>query len=131
MKLSELKGERAVEVIADLVEPITNIALDWDNLEMFRGKKKEGETDREMGIREFKKKIPNLLKTHKSDVLAILCAVNGSDPNELSLRDIIKGTVELANDPEFKELFLSSVSMGAGTPPTESSADAEVTEPES
>ena len=38
MKLSELKGERAVEVIADLIAPITNIARDADNLKLFHNK---------------------------------------------------------------------------------------------
>ena len=52
MKLSELKGERAVEVIADLIAPITNIAEDQSNLQLFRGNKKDGETDRESAVRK-------------------------------------------------------------------------------
>ena len=35
MKLSELKGERAVEVIADLIAPIANIVDDQKNLQLF------------------------------------------------------------------------------------------------
>lgn len=131
MKLSELKGERAVEVIADLIAPITNIAEDQSNLQLFRGNKKDGETDRESAVRNFKEKIPNLLRTHKQDVLEILCAVNGTKPEDLSLMDIFRGAIELANDRDFQSLFLSSVSVGDSQSPTESSADAEHSEPES
>ena len=131
MKLSELKGERAVEVIADLIAPITNIATDQDNLKLFRADKREGETDREASIRDFKEKIPNLLRTHKADVLAILCAVNDCDAEKLSLMEIIKGVMDLVNDPDFLSLFFSSVNQAGRTRPTESSVIAEHSEPES
>ena len=130
MKLSELKGERAVEVIADLIAPIANIVDDQKNLQLFRFEKREGETDREAGLRDFKEKIPNLLKTHKQDVLAILCAVNGANPEDMSLTDIVKGVVELANDKDFQSLFLSSVSTVDRIQPTESSEIATNSEPE-
>ena len=130
MKLSELKGERAVEVIADLIAPIANIVDDQKNLQLFRFEKREGETDREAGLRDFKEKIPNLLKTHKQDVLAILCAVNGANPEDMRLTDIVKGVVELANDKDFQSLFLSSVSTVDRTQPTESSEIATNSEPE-
>lgn len=130
MKLSELKGERAIEVIADLIEPIANIAQDQDQLRLFHATLKEGETPREMAVRDLKEKIPVLLKTHKKDVLAIVCAVNGENPSDLSFVDILRETLELANDQDFLSLFLSAVTEGK-TPPTESSAIAERSEPES
>ena len=131
MKLSDLKGERAVEVIADLIAPIANIATDQDNLQLFKAKPKNGETAQEASVRDFKEKIPNLLKTHKKDILDILVAVNGGTPEKMTVTDIIKGALELANDGEFLNLFLSSVSPTGQTQPTESSAIAERTEPES
>ena len=118
MKLSELKGERAVEVIADIIAPLVNIAQDQNELQLFRGVKQEGETDYEMAIRDFKVKIPKLLKNHKKDVLDILCAINGSNPDELSVIDIIKGAIELTNDQDFISLFLSAVNTAEKTPPT-------------
>lgn len=131
MKLSELKGERAIEVIADLIEPITNIAQDQKNLKLFHAELQKGETAREAGIRDFKAKIPNLLKTHKKDVLNILCILNEKNPDDLSVMDIFAGAVELANDKDFQVLFLSSVKTADKQQLTESSADAEVSEPES
>ena len=131
MKLAELKGERAVEVIADLIAPIVNIAQDQKNLKLFQNERREGESDSDLGAREIKEKIPVLLKTHKEDVLAILCAVNNKNPNDLSMVDIIKGAIELANDQDFLSLFLSAVNEADKTSPTESSAIAEISEPES
>lgn len=130
MKLRDLKGDRAIEVIADLIAPIANIASDQKNLQLFRAQKLEGETDREMAIRDLSQKIPTLLRTHKKDVLAILCAVNGAEPDELSLIDIMKGAVELANDQDFLSLFISAVNTGEPIQPIESSADAKNTNPE-
>ena len=130
MKLGELKGEQAIEVIADLIAPITNIAEDQQNLLHFPATRQGNETHREMAVRDFKTKIPKLLKTHKKDVLDILCAVNGSDPNDLSMLDIIKGIIELMNDKDFLNLFLSAVSQEEQTQPTASSANAEHSKPE-
>ena len=120
MKLGELKGERAVEVIADLIAPITNIAEDQANLQLFRTKRLEGETDREMAIRDFKTKFPNLLKTHKKDIVDILCAVSGKEPDDLSMFEIMQGTIDLLKDQDFLSLFLSAVRTEDRTPPTAS-----------
>lgn len=130
MKLSELKGERAIEVIADLIAPITNIALDQKNLQLFKNKPQEGESAAELGAREIKEKMPKLLKTHKDDVLSILCAINGTKPEDMSLVDIIKGTIDLLNDEEFRSLFLSVGKKAERIQPTESSEIAEHSEPE-
>ena len=48
----------------------------------------------------------------------------------MSMVDIIKGTLDLANDKEFLELFLSANKTAAQTQPTESSATARISEPE-
>lgn len=131
MKLGEIKGERAVETIAEIIEPIANIAVDPDTSKLFFMERKEGETQRESAIRNFSEKIPDLLKTHKKDILAILCAVNNTEPEDLKLIDIIRGTIDLANDQDFLSLFLSVADSKDGTPPIESSEIAEHSEPES
>lgn len=131
MKLSEVKGERAIEVIADIIQPITNIAVDQQNLKLFRMERHDGESEREAAIRDLTGKIPALLRTHKADVLAILCAVNGTDPKDLSIVDIIKGAVDLVNDKDFMSLFLSAAQLGDLTPPTQSSEIQTPLEPES
>ncbi len=118
MKLGEIKGDRAVEVIADLIAPIANIAQDFPNYKIFKSDKKEGEDDRDMTIRVFKEKVPELLKSHKKDVLDILCTINEQEAQDLSVVDIIKGVIELTNDQDFLNLFLSAVNTGDPKPPT-------------
>lgn len=120
MKLGEIKADRAVEVIADLIAPIANIATDFPNFQLFQTDKQEGESDRDMAVRVFKEKIPVLLKSHKHDVLEILCTINEKTPDDLSVVDIIKGVIDLTNDPDFMSLFLSAVGTVDKTPPTES-----------
>ena len=131
MKLSELKGERAVEVIADLIAPITNIARDADNLKLFHNKLQDGETVRDAGIRLFQERIPVLVKTHKTDILDIISAVNGCDGAEMSILDIVNSLVDLSNDKEFMSFFLSVVKTAGQPQPTESSVNADLSEPES
>lgn len=131
MKLSELKGERAIEVVADLIEPISNIVSDQKNLKFFQAEQLEGESPHDMAVRDLKEKIPLLLRTHKKDILAILCTINNVSPDDISLTDMIKGVADLINDEEFKTLFLSVPNLMGSSSPTESSATAEHTEPES
>lgn len=131
MKLSELKGERAIEVIADLIAPVTSIASDQKNLSIFK-KQESGERSKEEVAKDLSEKIPTLLKTHKKDVLDILCAFNpDAKPEEMSVYDIINGVSDLLSDKDFLSLFLSVVKTEDRKQPTESSAEAEHSEPES
>ena len=97
---------------------------------MTDNKPHEGETAREAGARVFKERIPVLLKTHKKDVLDILTAVNGKPAEKMSVMDIISESVELFNDQEFVDLFLSASKKAAVSQPIESSAHADHSEPE-
>ena len=131
MKLGEIKAERAVDVIADLIAPISNIAVDFPNFRITPDYKIEGESEQDMAVRAFKEKVPEMLKTHKSDVLSILCTINEKEPEDLSVVDIIKGIIDLSHDPDFMSLFLSAVRTGGKKQPTASSEDADHSEPES
>ena len=130
MRLGEIKGERAVEVIADLIEPISNIASDQQNLKLFQIERREGETAHESAVRDLTEQIPILLKTHKKDVLAILSTINGVPAESMSVVDITKGALELSRDQDFLSLFISSVSTTDGNQPTPSSKDADNSKPE-
>ena len=131
MKLGNIKGERAVEVIAEIIEPISNIATDKNTANIFRMDRNEGETERESAVRNFTSKVPELLKSHKKDIVTILCAIDNVKPDELKLTDIIHGTIDLLSDQDFLSLFLSAVDRTDEIPPTESSELAERSEPES
>lgn len=115
MKLSDIKGERAIEVVADLIEPVANIAADKGIAALFAKEKlAEGADPREAAIKRLKSAVPQLLKSHKSDIISILAAIDGVEreqyAKELSLPKLLNGVMDLLNDEEFKTLFLSAQS---------------------
>lgn len=131
MKLSDVKGDRTLDVIADLIEPIANIAQDKEVSEMFERKAvPEGMEAREFFAARMRKGMPALLKGHKDDVVAILATIEGVSPDEytksLNLAKIIKDFMELVTDEAFIGFLSSSMSEKAGDAVTAQSASSEV-----
>lgn len=116
MKLSEIKGEHAIEVIADLVEPIANIASDPKCSDMFKLDKKGDESARAAAIRGVKSKTPALLKNHKKDIAAIVATLNNRKPDEITLLEMVKGIADMLNDPALVGLFTSAAPDTETTP---------------
>ena len=103
MKLSDIKGDRTLDVIADLIDPIANIAQDKDVAEMFERKAvPEGMEAHEFFAARMRKCVPALLKCHKQDVITILATIEGVTPEEyadtLSLTKLFTDTMELITD---------------------------------
>lgn len=115
MKLSDVKGERTLEVVADLIDPICNIAQDENAAALFRKEKvPNGVTAKDFILQRVKKGAPKLLKNHKSDIVAILAAIDGVSPEEyehgLNLVKLFSDFVELMTDEAFGALFISAQS---------------------
>lgn len=113
MKLSDIKGERCLDVIAEIIDPIANIAQDEETLAVFRKEKlRDGETIRQFGVRRAKTAIPVLLKRHKKDLIAIMAAIEGVTSEEyaesLNLAKLMKDTSDLMSDKAFASLFTSA-----------------------
>lgn len=92
-KLSEIKGEEALDVIAEILVPITAIANDDEVKEGF-------ETN-------VAKCISIMLKKYKAEVMHILAVVDGKKDEDLDF-DILELTgslVELLNEPAVQSLF--------------------------
>lgn len=94
MKISELKDERAIYSLGEMIEPLANVMADKEIVDMFRGKKRL-------------KAISELLKKYPEDVMTILAAADGVDRkdyhcNILSLPNKI---LEIVNDPDVIQLF--------------------------
>lgn len=118
MKLSQIRGDRVLEVVADIIDPISNIATDKEASELFkRVKLPEGVDPKEFVISRIRKSAPRLLKAHKSDIVAILAAVAGENYEEyaakLTLVKLMEDFTELLNDEDFKALFFSAQSVNA------------------
>lgn len=118
MRLSEIQGERAIEVIADLIEPFSNIATDPKIKSVLQIRKKENETAEEAAIRAIKKNIPVLLKEHKKDVAQVIGILEGIDPEKLNILEIIKGLSEMMTDKTLMQLFSSAVLTEGAVPLT-------------
>lgn len=112
MRLSELTAEQGLEAIANSLEYIGNIADDDTALELCR---ELVPREDEKYIKVFArgaKTAPKLLKTHKDDVIGILAAFELQTVEEYKkkhkLMDVIKGMVNLVNEPEVRQLFFSA-----------------------
>lgn len=115
MKLSNIQGERVFDVIADIIDPIANIAEDEKASAMFRREKlPEGMTVKQFATQRARKSLPSLLKGHKGDIVAILAAIEGVSTDAyngaLNLAKLMQDTAELLTDDAFTALFLSAQS---------------------
>lgn len=119
MKLSDIKGERTLEVIAELIDPIANIAEDEQASAMFKREKlPEGMTAREFVAQRAKKSTPILLKNHKEDVISILATLEGVTvgeyTNSLNIAKLMTDILELLTDEDFMSFFTSAPEKAAG-----------------
>lgn len=112
MKLSDIKGDRVIDVVADLIDPVASIALDEDITLFKREKPPEGMDAKDFAVQKLRRGAPVLLKTHKADVVAILAAIKGVSPDEytdgLNMLTLLRDFVELMTDSEFLDLFTSA-----------------------
>lgn len=106
MKLSDIKGERTLEVVADLVDPIANIAKDKEAMKLFEKKTcPKGKTQKQFFIERVQASLPAMMKNHKQDIIKILSTIEGVSEEEytdsLNLAKLISDCVELITDEEF------------------------------
>lgn len=115
MRLSDIQGERVFDVIADIIDPIANIAEDEQASAMFRREKlPDGMTAKEFMTQRARKALPALLKVHKGDIIAILASIEGvsaeSYKGALNFVKLTRDATELLTDDAFSALFLSAQS---------------------
>lgn len=110
-KLSEIKGEDAFCVLADILDPFMEISQDEKFVKLAR------KGDR-MGC------VKCLLKDHSKSLITVFAILCGEDVDtfEPSMTEIAKMTIELFNDPDLGLLFPSPetvTSSGSATENTE------------
>ena len=115
MRLSDIKGGRTLEVIAEIIDPIANIAEDEEASTMFKREKlPDGMTAKKFLMKRVRKSLPVLLKGHKADIISILSAIEGVSAAEyagaLNLVKLVKDCTDLLTDEAFMELFISAQS---------------------
>lgn len=107
MRLSDIKGDRVFDVIADIAGPVYSIATDEDARAFFKRVGGEGGPSLED---KLKQAMPSLLRGHKDDLVAIMAAVEGVDVEEyrknLTMAGLLKGLYEMLTDEDLLS-FLS------------------------
>lgn len=97
MKLSEYKGEKALDLLADLIEPATAIMADKEITNAVRA-----------NLPKIKI-VKAAIKNHKAEVIEILAILDGADPKEyaekVTLFTLPAKLLEIFNDPDLMSLF--------------------------
>ena len=106
-KLSEIKGEDAMDILADLIEPLAEFTQDQTFVDMVRKGDKI-------------KAVSHAIKAHKKAVLTVMAVLEGEDPETYAppLLRLPVMLLELFNDPELVALFPSAgtvTSSGSAT----------------
>lgn len=105
MRLSEIKGERVLDVIAEIAEPLFNIALDEEAMEFFkREKPPEGADPTRFVLERWKRAVPRLVGGHKDDLVAVMAAIGGVSRDEyldgLTMASLVKDLYEMVTDED-------------------------------
>lgn len=120
MKLSEIKGEAAIDAVADIIEPLAKIAGDRSFMQEYRS-----------GNPKILL-IKYLLKHHRKSVLEILAVLDQKPLDEymekVNLITLPQQIIETVNDPEIQVLFQSQsqtekTSFGSAMENTEASEE--------
>ena len=95
-KLSEVRGEQALDVLADILEPAAEIMTDENVVKLIRSGQKL------LAIKAA-------IKDHKKAVLKILAILDGENPDKYNppLVTLPLKLIELLNDPDVQMVFSS------------------------
>lgn len=101
MRLSDFKGEEAIEVLGEIIEPLAMIIADKEIQELVKGGKKPAPI----------KFVKPALKNHKKEVIKVLAVLNRKPvkefEQEITLLNLPIMLVDVINDPEVQNLFHS------------------------
>lgn len=116
MRLSDYKGEDALDLLAEIIEPASEIMADKEVARLIKTE----------GTPIFKIVKP-MIKNHKAAIIQILATLEGEDVeeyrNKVTVLTLPKKLLEMLNDTSLKELFQSQgqtlTSSGSATENTE------------
>lgn len=113
MRLSDIKGEAALDVFVNIIDPASEILTD-------------NELQRLVNANATRMELVKLaIKNHKKAVIEILAALEGKTPDEyeISVLTLPAKLIEIFNDPELVNLFQlqgqTQTSSGSATANTE------------
>ena len=124
MRLSDFKGEEALDVLADIIEPITVIISDKEVQALSKKK----------GTKPIAYVKP-MIKNHKKELIQVMARLDRKSVEEytenLNLVTLPMQVLELINDPEVQNLFSSQgqsqvTSLASTGPAMENTGDGEI-----
>ena len=97
MKITEIENEEALDLLADIIEPASEIFTDAEVREEARNGKNRV------------KLVKLILKNHKTGIIQILARLDGKQVNEYHANIIVmtKQILEMLNDKDLMEVFIS------------------------
>lgn len=105
MKLSEFKGEEALDVLVELLDPIGEILADKDVKAEFQKNNMSG--------------VKAMLKGHKKAVITMMAILEREEPDEyikkVNLLTLPMALLEILNDPDVTQLFTSQGQIRASS----------------
>ena len=115
-KLSDYKDDEAIEILADILEPVCTICVDEDVQKSFSKSKMEV--------------IQTCMKKHPSEIRKIMAVLDGIpfEDYHINIYDIPKKMWELLNDEELMSFFRSqgqNISVNASGSATENTEEKE------
>lgn len=119
MKLSEYKNEEALELLADIMDPLSDIMTD----ENFKKLLSEEKTTK-MGMIQY------LLRNQSKPIIAILARMENTPVEEFQVNILSLTTklLDVFNDKELVDFFKSQGQMVAGEPSGSATENTEETE---
>lgn len=130
MKLSDVRGDRVFDVIADIIVPVTEIAGDERAMRLFDPSGKPDDmTPWQFFVRRAREAIPAIMRDHRDEICQIMASINGVTvdqyvngvPNEgydpddpesreyeqppLNVLKLFKDVLDLVTDSEFVSFF--------------------------
>lgn len=97
MKLSDYRGEQALDILADLIDPAAAIMADKEISNFARSKK------------PIIKLVKPLIKRHKQEVIEIMAILDGENPEQykenVNILTLPSKLLEILNDKELMSLF--------------------------
>lgn len=95
-KIGDIQGEEALDVLAELLDPVAEISADKEIVDTFRAGNRMGA-------------IKMALKEHKTAVINALAILEGEEPDEyakkIKLITLPAKLLEVLNDPDLTSLF--------------------------
>lgn len=94
-KLSDYKNEEALDLLADILEPVAHIFADKEFVEKIQGNKMSA--------------IQHVMRNHKTDVLSILASLEGVPVEEYkcTVLTLPITLLNILNDPDLLDFFRS------------------------